>query len=171
MPHTWRSAFVKQAEADYAMFLLLKDQLLGGEPGLRCHCLHYLQMSTEKLAKGVTSEMEGGQRPPRVHDAFSKFTWAVKRSRKLQRECQCGTPQQFKQYLDSLLPLANQIEDLAPVGSVDQPNPEYPWEEKGDILTPVEYRFSDDLDFKRPKMIKMLQFISACFRVFGSDAG
>jgi hypothetical protein len=53
------------------------------------------------------------------------------------------------------------VKNLSPDGG-DHANPEYPWEEQGEILLPTQYAFSD-LALENPKMVKLLQFIADCF--------
>ena len=109
MPLDWRSAYFQQALSDYDVFKLLNTQ----ENNVPfCHRLHYLQMTTEKLAKGFLSPSDGTA-PARVHYAFARFLQTVKGTPKLRRICACG-PSQIKAYVDSLLPVAKNIEDLAP---------------------------------------------------------
>ena len=43
----WRTAYLEQAKSDYAMLLKLNR-----DEAPLCHRLHYLQMTTEKMAKG-----------------------------------------------------------------------------------------------------------------------
>ena len=119
-------------------------------------------MATEKLAKGFLTP-PNGPRPPAVHRAFSRFVQTARGNDRLRRECGSNSPRQFAAYLNSLMPLSSAIEDLAPAGDRDRPNPEYPWEENGAVIAPAEFAFTA-LDFKNPKMIKMLQFIENCFR-------
>jgi hypothetical protein len=63
----WRTAYLTQAKSDYAMLL----KLIREEAPL-CHRLHYLQMTTEKMAKGFLTK-KGGPRYAKTHDAFAKF--------------------------------------------------------------------------------------------------
>ncbi len=122
-------------------------------------------MTTEKLAKGFLTQ-PGGPRYGKVHDAFAKF---VKKSARLnpdlQRACGIQSAHQFAEYLDGLRDLAQKIEDLSPEGG-DHPNPEYPWEQNGEILSPLIHSFSE-LDMRRqsPKMDKLLKFIAKCFTI------
>jgi len=67
----WRTAFLLQARSDHAAFRLLLDAARN-DPALLCQCLHYLQMTTEKLAKGFLTP-PNGPRPPAVHHAFTRF--------------------------------------------------------------------------------------------------
>jgi hypothetical protein len=124
MPTDWRTSHFLQAQSDYVLFKRLDDPQVPF-----CHRLHYLQMTTEKMAKGFLTP-PGGPRPPRVHDAFVRFIHLVRRTPALRRVCDCG-PGQVAAYVDSLLPVAAEIENLAPVGDIDRPNPEYPWEAGG----------------------------------------
>jgi hypothetical protein len=55
---SWRDAFFVQAWSDYAVFEIMDDN---NYP--RCHVLHYLQMTTEKLAKGYLCHFSVGDSP------------------------------------------------------------------------------------------------------------
>jgi hypothetical protein len=70
----------------------------------------------------------------------------------------------YQAYIESLMPLAKTIESLAPAGNLDQPNPEYPWEQSGQVIAPCEFVYND-LDFNSIKMIRMIRFIESCFTV------
>lgn len=155
MANPWREAYLRQARSDYETFKQLTEAHL-------CHRLHYLQMATEKMAKGFLCDPSGPDRPKNVHQAFSKFMRVARTIPRLSRVCGFP-PSQFKMYLESLTPLAAEIEALAPTGP-DHPNPEYPWEENGVVVVPVEYAFPN-LSLARPKMLKMLEFIGRCFEI------
>jgi hypothetical protein len=73
MASSWREAFYLQARSDYDLLLLLNEQ---GAP--LCHRLHYLQMATEKLAKGFQSDPATNNRPIRSHAAFVRFMQLAK---------------------------------------------------------------------------------------------
>ena len=60
----WRTAYLEQAKSDYAMLLKLNQ-----EEAPLCHRLHYLQMTTEKMAKGFLTP-KGGARYPKTHNAL-----------------------------------------------------------------------------------------------------
>jgi hypothetical protein len=66
--------------------------------------------------------------------------------------------------VNSLLPLARRIEELAPAGDQDAPNPEYPWEVNGEVKVPVQESFPE-IDFTSPQMLKLLRFIQLCFEL------
>lgn len=156
MPSTWRTAYFKQARSDYALF---KQLILQADVPV-CQRLHFLQMTTEKLAKGFQTPKDGLP-PERTHYAFANFVQLVKRTPALRRLCDCKEIQ-VRPFLDSLLPIAVEIEELAPIGDRERPNPEYPWEVRGDVIAPIDYDFKQ-LDLKSPRMLKMLRLIESCF--------
>lgn len=155
----WRSAYLDQARSDYEVFHFLLKQ---GNTIPYCHVLHYLQMSTEKLAKAFLTDHTPA-RPARTHNAFVKFVRVAGSRPEMQRICQFSRTIDFKRYVNSLLPLAQAVEDLSPEGS-DHPNPEYPWEATGIILSPLGYHFSL-LHPTTPMMIKLLEFVQNCFKL------
>ena len=119
MAQDWRDAYFRQARSDYETLQLLEE---GGASF--CRRLHYLQMATEKAAKGFATA-PGGPQQPKVHRGYVQFMQQIKRRTELQILCQCG-PRQVTPYIDGLLPYARLIEDLAPTNANDGPNPEYP---------------------------------------------
>jgi hypothetical protein len=155
MPHDWHSATLLQARSDYEMLLRLKDK----DDVSVCHILHYLQMTTEKLAKAFLTPPGG--RYPNTHDAFAKFVRVARGRQDFRTACGFIQAVPFRQYVDSLLPLAQAVEDLSPDGG-DHPNPEYPWDSNGTIIVPVEYPFTA-LSLQSPRMLKLLKFIEICF--------
>ncbi len=150
-----------QARADYALLL----KLIHDADVPNFQRLHYLQMTTEKLAKGFLTP-PGAGRYPNTHDAFARFLTVAKGRREIKAASRFTRSEQFIAYMDSLRPLAQAVENLSPEGG-DHPNPEYPWEANGVIIAPTEYAFSE-LDFRSPKMQKLLAFIADCFSVIES---
>jgi len=61
---TWRDAFLAQARSDAEIRRLLNRQRTAYS-----HQLHYLQMLTEKLAKGLMAPVDGAPPAP-THSAF-----------------------------------------------------------------------------------------------------
>lgn len=151
----WRTAYLEQAKSDYTMLLKLNR-----EAAPLCHQLHYLQMATEKMAKGFLTQT-GGIRYPKTHNAFVIFVKLAARAPDFRAASRFKDRGQFSAYTTSLLEMARKVEDLSPDGG-DHPNPEYPWEENGIILLPTEYAF-DDLALENPKMVKLMKFIADCF--------
>ncbi len=158
----WRTALFEQARSDYEMV-----KLLSRNNAPLCHQLHFLQMATEKLAKGFGTP-RGGPQPPKVHRAFVRLMRSVKGDPHLQRACNCG-PGQIDAYIASLLPVARLIEDLAPAIANDGPNPEYPWQASsgvipGGVIAPINYPFPA-LQFSSRGMVNMLTFLDRCFQI------
>ena len=151
----WRTAYLKQAKSDYAMLLKLNR-----EEAPFCHRLHYLQMTTEKMAKGFLTP-KGGTRYPKTHDAFVKFVSLAGSLPNFRTASRFTNVRQFAAYTAGLLDVAQKVEDLSPDGG-DHPNPEYPWEINGMIVLPSEYPFAD-FDPSGRKMVKLMEFIDDCF--------
>lgn len=94
MPHTWRSATLRQARSDYEML----RRLLSDNDVDVCQVLHYLQMTTEKLAKAFLTPPGG--RYPNTHNAFAEFVRVVKRRREFQAACGFSQAIAFRAYME-----------------------------------------------------------------------
>ncbi|GAG26284.1 unnamed protein product, partial [marine sediment metagenome] len=57
------------------------------------------------------------------------------------------------------LHIADQIEQLAPVGPQDRPNAEYPWEVSGRVIAPASYSFPVTRELKKPRGRRLLRLI------------
>jgi len=139
---TWKAAFIRQAENDYGVFLTFNRSKT---PIPVCQQLHYLQMSTEKLAKAFSCPQSGAA-PKTSHAALTRFLRISKGRQELRRALGYeGNYDAYVSYIDSILPLAEKIEALAPEGKrLDKPNPEYPWTcELGTAIAPIDYDFTD----------------------------
>ena len=156
MAWDWRSSYLEQAKSDHAMFSLIRNQ------APLCQSLHYLQMATEKMAKGFLTRPHG-PRYGRTHDAFVRFMRASKTRPEFQTASRFTRSSQFVAYVDSLLDIVQRIEDLSRDGE-DHPSPEYPWEVNEVIVIPLEHPFTE-LALDGPKMVKLLQFTDDCFTV------
>ena len=157
MAQDWQTAYFRQAQADYDTFLLLEKS-----GAAFCQRLHFLQMTTEKLAKGFASA-PGGPPQPKVHRGYAQFLQQVKRRPELQTLFP-GNTRQVTPYVDALLPYARLIEDLAPANANNGPNAEYPWQTPTGVIAPVDYAFSN-LEFDARGMLNMLKFIRRCFEI------
>ena len=153
---SWRSAYLRQAQSDWVMF----NRLTASADTPLCQRLHYLQMATEKLAKGLLT-VSGGGPYPKTHDAFVRFMRVAKSRPDIREACKFTQASAFNAYIDSLLPLGESIQGLSPEGD-DHPNPEYPWELREIIYTPVDYAFPE-FALQSRRMLKMLQFLQYCF--------
>jgi hypothetical protein len=100
-------------------------------------------MATEKLAKGFLSK--GSGRPPKRTHYLLRTFMNVSRSQHDWRE-QIGygqNPKAYGYYIDSLLPVAEQIENLVPEATFNRINAEYPWiNEDGDVECPCKCDFA-----------------------------
>lgn len=158
MPLDWRTGYLEQAKSDYAILELLRAA--SNVP--LCQRLHYLQMATEKMAKGFLTPPGAGPYP-KTHDAFVRFVRAARSRQYIRDACGFTRSEAFSAYLDSLLPLAREIENLSPEGE-EHPNPEYPWEVNGAIYSPLRHPFAA-LDFRNVGMTRMMQFIENCLSI------
>ena len=128
----WQTAYIKQARSDWRAYrnaCQMKWQ--------ECHRLLLLQMATEKLGKALLlASHTKFERVTRSHSAFVKFMQVARYNRNLQMRLGLGKSQ-IKVHFSQLLPIADEIETLAPALSQDGPNPEYPWiDGNGQINTP-----------------------------------
>src|SRR5687768_10576986 len=144
---SWRTAFLRQAYSDFVMF----QKLHVAEQIPSCHALHFFQMATEKLAKALMATKLDP--PPRTHHAFLKFLRICRSDSDLMQTFQMKSAQ-YRSYIQSLLPLAQQIEMLAPASAgLNLPNPEYPWQAGSNIIAPADYPFNQ-YNLDNPKWIK-----------------
>lgn len=170
MAKNWRSAYFKQAKSDYQILLLLLDQT--NVP--LCQVLHYLQMTTEKMAKGFLTRSEHGEYE-KVHDAFVRFVRVSKTRSEVRIICNFAQVSAFINYIDALIPTAQAIENLSPEGA-PHANPEYPWAnpdklavENDRIITPLTYDFPG-LKLTDLKMRRMLLFLGKCFELIERES-
>ena len=136
---TWKEAFFKQAENDFAIFLEFNNS---NKP--ICQQLHYLQMASEKLSKAFLCSHKN--LPPKTtHAALTKFLTVSKGRPELRNKL--GYKDNYKSfvsYIDSLLTFANKIEQLAPEGdNLNKPNPEYPWIQNGYVICPLNFDYQN----------------------------
>jgi|GEM_PF-1039787 len=153
---TWRGAFLRQAVFEGRMWKKLNREQ--SAPWAR---LHFLQMLTEKLAKGFLKAEDSTEPPAHTHAQFVVFLQTIKTNAYFKRRLGFKDTKTFKAYIKSLLRLAQKIEDLAPSIAGDfSPNAEYPWFDRttNQIHVPAEFLF-DEFDFKSRQMIKLVQFI------------
>lgn len=128
-----------QAKSDHAMYVLLRKNG-GGD----CHQLHYLQMATEKLGKAY--QWNSGDPPSRTHSGFVQFMRQLGSVPREQREVIAATFnftrfRDFRAWVTAILPLAYELQRLAPALANDGPNPEYPWPQEAPTEVPVSFDF------------------------------
>lgn len=133
----WQTAFLRQARVDWESYQRTRQ---GTWP--ECHRLLLLQMAAEKLGKALLVAGHSSlETITQTHAAFVKFMQLVSNHRKLRKALGMKKSQQTAQFR-TLLPLAYEIELLAPALAQHGPNPEYPWKNaSGNILAPADYSF------------------------------
>ena len=158
---TWTDAFLRQAKSDFAVY-----QEFNRQGKHISNQLHYLQMATEKLAKALLCRYSN--RPPKAsHVALGPFLKQSKGRVKLREALGYGNNySSFVAYIDSLLPFAEKIQNLAPGGRrLDQPNPEYPWEKRdGHVWAPIDYTF-DDIRLDATNLNKLKTLVVRLMRI------
>lgn len=136
---TYQSVWWEQAASDYRVYRLLLHQVV--EP---CHLLHYLQMATEKVAKAYL--WRDGQAPSLTHSGLVQFlrnlTLASASERpRILRAFSFRTVATFRSSINRLLPIAYEVETLAPTLARGGPNPEYPWPHLAPASSPARHQF------------------------------
>ncbi|WP_459555641.1 hypothetical protein [Lacunimicrobium album] len=130
----FQDAWWTQAKSDYEVFHKLN--LYGAH---ECHLLHYLQMSTEKLAKAYF--WRDGNPPPKSHAGFTKFLRFLGHGRGRVHEIfEFGNVSSFQNWIRTAVSFSREIEHLAPTLAVG-PNPEYPWPHDSPLTAPASYHF------------------------------
>jgi len=127
--------FLVQARSSFDVFQLLRKT--ASLPA--CHALHYLQMSTELLAKAHARKLGAKDL---THRAFVPFLRSLATNRKAQTLLGLERlNEQWEQLIRKAVRLAESIEKLAPTLAHDGPNPEYPWPRADPRTAPAEYDF------------------------------
>lgn len=158
---SWRTAFLIQAADDNAVRRYLNSQRVAYS-----HQLHYLQMTTEKLAKGFSIPATSQDPPEPVHSGFVRLLQTLKHQSRARQRLGFHDQASFRKFINSLLDLAYEIEHLAPVfAGFTRPNPEYPWRDAGNgqIIAPAEYPFAE-FDPRLPKMIQIEALLAQLLR-------
>ena len=151
----WHEAFLKQARSDWRTYEAIQGLSLD-----ECQALHYLQMATEKLGKAMLlTEGEDIKKVRMSHKAFIRFLQVSARHPAV-REYLGMSAQQMRTYIKSLLPLAEEIEKLAPALAQEGPNAEYPWmDPSGLINVPAFFQFPVTQQLRELRGRKLLRLI------------
>ena len=101
-------------------------------------------MATEKLGKAYF--WRSGTSPKRTHAVFVKFLQRLGTAPKSERDhianvFSFGRFREFQSWVTNALPLAYDLERLAPDLAGDGPNPEYPWPTDEPQYVPAEFDF------------------------------
>jgi hypothetical protein len=128
--------FLDQARSDYEIYRHLSRR----HPS---HRLHYLQMATEKLAKVYF--WRNGVFPGFSHHRFEPFLRALDSSGRTDFHRMFGyaDARRFAVQKAAIFSLALLLQNLAPGGGNNGPNPEYPWPPNLPTLAPISYNFSE----------------------------
>jgi hypothetical protein len=102
-------------------------------------------MVTEKIAKAYF--WRGGSPPPRNHAGFVQFLRFVGQVRPQERDriailFSFTRFADFQNWIRAVLPIAYELERLAPALANDGPNPEYPWPHANPHTAPANFRFA-----------------------------
>ena len=152
----WRDAFLRQARSENQI-----RHRLNAPHVEYSHQLHYLQMVTEKLAKGLLCEPGSRVAPPASHMGFVKFLRVAKQSAAIRDRLGYSSWPPFRAFVDSIMPLARSVEQLAPSSAgMNAPNPEYPWQEphSGEVIAPADFAFVT-FDAADPRMVKLNRLV------------
>lgn len=126
-------------------------------------------MVTEKLAKSYIAPRRSADNPQISHSVLIKFLRLLRAMPQMQARLGYINADHYRSYIDSLLPIADQIQQLAPsAAGITQPNPEYPWRQltDGDIIVPCEYAF-ELFAPESPQMAKFEKLIMNLLRMDG----
>jgi hypothetical protein len=158
----WSDAFLIQAQSDWQIYEHLEKMSFS-----RCHALHYLQMTTEKLAKAYLLHGRTGIKDVRsTHRALTRYLLDLSRNKRLQGMMGMAA-KQLRPHIQKLLPLAYEIEKLAPALAGDGPNPEYPWEAPiGIFNVPATYEFTIRKALHQPPGHNLIKLIRLALKNF-----
>ena len=161
----WANAYLEQARSDWETRKVVMENTCAA-----CHELHYLQMTTEKLGKAGL--LRGGTNldsVSRTHKTFVRFLRVAARNPSLREAFQFNA-RQLQAYVKEVLPVADQIERLAPALAQNGPNAEYPWETlSGEVKVPASYGFPVAKELRGPqgrKLLRLIDIIIDRFDVF-----
>ena len=138
--NSYQKIWWEQAKSDLDVFVLVRSQGLA-----QCHSLHYLQMATEKIAKAYF--WRSGRPPSRTHAGFRRFLQFLGHTRRKKDRERIASLFSFNRFTDfqnwirTVMPIAHEVERLAPDRANDGPNPEYPWPHAEPQTAPVNYSF------------------------------
>lgn len=127
-----KQAYHAQAVSDFQVFERMLQ--LDDEEIAECHPLHYLQMSTEKLAKAILLELNVQGFDPFDHVAFSMLPQNL-RQKGIAKRLGYAEFKPYLHFLRRITALCKEIERLCPaIGDASvggrqswSPNTEYPW--------------------------------------------
>jgi hypothetical protein len=158
----WREAFLKQARSDFQMMEQLAKS--GAEA---CHRLHYLQMATEKLARGWGASPGSPEPPPMTHIALVRLLQQIKGMPWVCRKLGYDDHRVFSSFVKSLFGVAGKVQGLVPSeAGYDQPNPEYPWRNRGTntVYSPCDFEF-EEFNPRDVRLKRLVQLVRDLLRI------
>lgn len=166
MASNWSHALLDQAEADFQAYLAIQNV----PDILECHLIHFLQMTVEKLLKGLKSN---GLEPPEIkHNVFQKFYNDLGNLTNVSSALGYTNHGQFTQYITGLRNIIELLENYVPTGARQQENAEYPWEERtldsqGNLQVEVRIPARNNYRFlSRAELPYLLAFIQQCLAAY-----
>jgi hypothetical protein len=156
----------RQVQSDIDVLELLKKDFKRYPP---CHQLHYLQMVTEKLGKAYLWRSKNP--PDKNHASFVLFLRAlgsvsISIRPQVARIFGFSRFDDFQAWLRQILPLAYQLQRMAPQLAEDGPNPEYPWPHSAPLHVPAEYDFGIWHELNTGRGRQFIQVITAAVKHF-----
>lgn len=161
----WANAYLEQARSDWDTYKVITKNTCA-----TCQELHYLQMTAEKLGKAVllTVNSNSLDRVKKSHKTFTSFLRVAARNPRLRKEAQMNA-RQLQESIKEMLPVAYEIERLAPSLANDGPNAEYPWKNPtGQVIAPAACTFSVTKELRGVKGRKLLKLIAIILEGFES---
>lgn len=154
----------QQALSDHEAFLLMRHAGIG-----QCHTLHYLQMVTEKLAKAYFWRSLSA--PPKDHAGFVQFLRFLGQIRQNDRERVAGLFTfnrftDFQNWMRAVIPIAYELERIAPALANNGPNPEYPWPHAQPQFAPATHDFAVWSSLTSSRGRALMRFIQVAVRRF-----
>ena len=135
----------------------------------QAQALHYLQMSTEKLAKAYRLRDTATTLDTLLssHTGFPEFFNTYLRSPAMREEYR-GRGALLRNVRRDCNLLAHAVEQLAPAvaRTANPANAEYPWEAGGRVIAPVCYCFPNLSFLRQPRGRTFLQLIHRAFQEY-----
>jgi len=160
----WGNAFLQQAKSDWVAYKEIRSRSLDD-----CHKLYYLRATTEKLGKAAL--LKGNGYTPeniRKHKLFVKYLQQAHKNPKLCNSLGMKSSQ-VKEYVDSILSIANSIQNLVPGEGNNGANAEYPWETSGRVYVPASYKFPEADQLETAEGRKFLRLVQLILEKFESS--
>lgn len=181
-------AFVRQARADFDTYLRLRELRASAPPSPghsslgpvpHSHCLHFLQMTCEKLAKAfIAWRLRYDPGTLRRHNCIAEGF--VPLTREVIRRNQTGKRGDLGPLISEFHRISREIEALSPSletasGGKRPDNCEYPWEweEGAGFVLPCEYTFPNLERLERPSGAgpEFIRFIGTALTLLEKELG